>query len=394
MDDPQYLTVDDLIPNFAGSETIRTCRFLHQQKNVQMHVKDSSCDIVTEEQLLSFLLLMRADALNRMPFFQRFEIDVNNEVSERVANALKDFFIDLAPHSNLTHLAIFNVEGLLAKEPQLSSAISAMKSIKLLHVTHIGRRSFAMISAMRSHLATADMNIDKVGDIHNPERPEETDFSHIVHHSRHTLKYLYLSRYGGNNVPLQLAGGAVDLVYPRLYHLDLEDPAPLRIADYVRAFPNLQSLITSRVNVFRDLPRSKYETFRAGNKLWQLENGSWTSLQRIFGSVTGLYLMGLTCQVPSLNVTDREEDEVVNPDVLRDVLDDISPSFMRFKISSCADILSPEYAGALTKRRTPPLQALDLELKFVRQDFEDKTLPLNMEGILVSQNSFPPPIGS
>ena len=109
------------------------------------------------------------------------------------------------------------------------------------------------------------------------------------------------------------------------------------------------------------------------------------------GTVRSLYLLGLTCRVTRLDVSDEPFDvnDPANPlfeaAMLHAILDDTRPEEMHFEAYLSPNFATSDFLDAWCATRSPPIKSLSLHLHLKSDDSEDNQY---LEGILVSSSSF------
>lgn len=121
------------------------------------------------------------------------------------------------------------------------------------------------------------------------------------------------------------------VVSPNLTRLELQDEWPV-LGPYIRAFPNLTHISMRPHRDLHDYAEGVLghdlaaEEHRQANVVDQLvdEQSKWVHLQEFSGNPIGLYLAGLLCRIPRINLEPIEDQDVIH--VLDPVLSSARPT--------------------------------------------------------------------
>lgn len=195
-------------------------------------------------------------------------------------------------------------EGLLAEHPQISDAFVHLTSIRALHILPVGKKCLAMVRRMRSPLTS----------IHFAYEPQSViGLSAVELVTLHPLSAIYSVRDSLAKLSLTWSIAAepnpdVVTTYPLLRTLELVDIVNPTVGPYITAFPNLSTL--SAATILEDVTDDATDPLlimrvagrRSANQAAQDIGGSWQMLSQFTGTVFGLYLLGLRCEVVSLDL--------------------------------------------------------------------------------------------
>ena len=332
------------------SHVMRTCHALNHEGARHILSQDPSLDTLHEAK--SFLRFMRARrngtvTANRLAWLEGLQIssfDLDEE--NAFANTLKRFFIHFAPRApRFTRLSIDQGEdeSIFSADPELPLAISALTTLRYLRLMQAGDHSMNMLRCLQSSLFHVEIAFDtaRCGDV------EDEDPVAALTKSTNTLCTLSI-RYAA------VASSPTPPCYAHLHQLSLSYVELPTTWHLIQAFPSLRTLTTSdtalRVH-FGDLN----ETQDAARRRQRLNNigdqqryGSWRFLESYKGSLSMLFVLGLSCQTSHVDVGNaREEDETFDLDMLYAVVVDTRPKDLTLRIDFPSHLASSGFEDGL-----------------------------------------------
>ncbi|KAM5538653.1 hypothetical protein V8D89_007682 [Ganoderma adspersum] len=339
------------------SDLMKTCRAANSE-GVKHLLKDG-VSIGSEVELLSLVYFLTArgnldDSLRRLIFFESLSLNFDTP-SPDVARGLAEFFENIGPVAlNFTSLDIHTAETLLTAYPPLGATIAKLTTLESLEISSSGEHCASLLRTLQSKLVTASITFDD-GD-EEDEDILERDRNPILlfRGSQSTLESLSTS-FSASSPQGPRYANVTEL---SLSYLDLPS-----IEDYIRAFPNLRSLSAFECSGYVNDPAG-WEERRLTSMGYQVRRGSWRSLRQYWGSVLILWIFGLTCRIPSVEL-DFEDDEL-DLDKLNDVLQDARPSRLILKLPEASCLLDERFRSSL---HVDSLRVLDLRVTFsARED--------------------------
>ncbi|PIL22888.1 hypothetical protein GSI_15584 [Ganoderma sinense ZZ0214-1] len=336
------------------SDLMKTCHVLNSEGS--KYLLKEGVVVESEVQLLSFIFFLVArnnpdNCHRRMSLFDNLSLHLDFP-SPDVGIGLCHVFENLFPlASNFTFLEIHDAEALLASHPPLGAAIAKLTTLQTLELFSAGEHCAMLLHTLQSHLFTARLTFGDVDGDPEDVIPElDRNPIYLLHGSQSTLESLDTSfsassPWHGPRYP--------NVTTLSLSYLDLPS-----IEDYIRAFPNLQSLSTFECSGYGVVPED-WEERRTASMVYQAQHGTWQSMRHYWGSVLILWLFGLTCRIPS--VTLDFDDGEVDLDKLNDVLQAARPSSLILKLSEASSLLDERFRSAL---HVDGLRVLDLCIAF------------------------------
>ena len=344
----------------AVSGLMKTCHTLNSE-GAQYLLRDE-VSIECDAQLLSFMCFLMArnnpdDCVRRMSFFNKLSLHFDYP-SPDIAILLTGIFeIIVGAGFSFTSLKVSWAEDLLRAHPLLGAAIAKLTTLKTLELSFAGAHCAALLRTLQSKLVAADITFGDTD--HEDEDLPECDRNPLLllRGSQSTLKSLST----GHSVSF-LRGPR----YTNVTHLSLSYISLPIVEGYIHAFPNLRIFSALECSVYRD-DSEVWEDRRMTSIEYQARHGTWQSLGFYSGSMRVLWLLGLTCHVPSIKL-DIEDDEL-ELDKLNDVLHDVRPTCLVLKLPEASCLSDKGFLSALC---TDTLQELDLSVSFSPE--KDSTL--------------------
>ncbi|RPD70298.1 hypothetical protein L226DRAFT_616192 [Lentinus tigrinus ALCF2SS1-7] len=369
------LIILSFAPKQTQSRMMKTCRVLYLEgarKLLKYPVM-----LEGETQLLSFLLFMRADP---QPVRFRSLLDLSlyleQGISSRLGEVLKTFFFKLArtEHAGLRFLTVGGTEKLLLAVPGLTEAIVSLTSLTSINLISMGVEGSQLLRKLRSHLMSATISYDNIISDTAAGESKPLDLALVLKYSKDTLKELSLTNFACG----KWAVGNKVHVYPHLTSLEFTGDWLPDTVGFLRAFPNLNSIEVLYDAHYPVLPPTEpdEEQWRAKQRDYQERYGSWETLRYFHGSLLQLYLLAPICRIENISLDDEQDtDDAV---MLRSVLSDARPAHL--SLGTWLDpetFLGEDWLGALSERRSPQLQVLDLLMKIMGSNQEDVSRALD-----------------
>ncbi|KAI9061131.1 hypothetical protein FKP32DRAFT_1594811 [Trametes sanguinea] len=266
----------------------------------------------SELQLLASLELLgscnKADDKGLYRILRSLTIE-NMEISHEASQTL----IAALPYmTDLQNLNLPPGDMFLESHPALPSALAELPAIQTLQLAYIYEQGITMLKALRSPLVSARLHFDALGDATFFDTADETDLLEVhpvrlLSHSQSSLEELFA--YGWLT-HLDILPDT-SLVYPKMRRLDLEYTEwPLTMA-YIRAYPNLTHLryhtLDADLPVYKGYLDALDNRHRLNVEAQRLSKHNWNSLQRVSGSLVDVYMLGLTCPVDNLRISNAPD---------------------------------------------------------------------------------------
>nr|VWO99781.1 Autophagy-related protein 17 [Ganoderma boninense] len=306
--------------------------------------------------LLSFLFFLHArgtpgECIRRLTLLNKLSIDLYKP-TENVPPILQFFFEILAlAASNLTFLHISAAEALLALHPTLGPAIAKLRTLKTIDISETGVHCATLLRTLRSSLVTAKIHFGVHSAEPEEEVPPEPDMNPILllEGSQSTLESLSAS------FPVSRPDGPC---YANVTRLELFCTGLPYVEDYIRAFPNIQSLTYFHYAALQ--AELSWHERRVMAMQYQTHHGTWQSLRKLQGSLLLLWVWGLMCHIPSVELS--FEQLGVDPNFLNDIILDVRPSDLALRLPGASWLLDDAVRDVLSQEGR--LQVLELCVLF------------------------------
>ncbi|KAH9898575.1 hypothetical protein C8Q73DRAFT_788743 [Cubamyces lactineus] len=300
------LDISSLVMTFCDLPTMsclmRTCSTLYEHSSARL-LRDEPT-LKSQDAVMSFCLFMNAGNGARYPFLRKLWLDLESKlVPKHVGRHLQCLFNQVTA---LEELTIFGLDELLETYPPLAGAIAALTTLKKIYFYGCRHRAIEdLMPQIRSPLTHISVGF----------RPEDEPTFLESLSDRELLGYhpvRMLSRFAGTLESVDTDYGASGLtgkiksrtVYPLVRELWLSDGWPT-MRPWIDAFPALRRLsnFTDECNsdILAREPRQK-------NMDGQLSDGSWAALEECSGSIYGVYVLGLTCPVERMMLSEISAD--------------------------------------------------------------------------------------
>ncbi|KAI0769847.1 hypothetical protein C8Q74DRAFT_1369101 [Fomes fomentarius] len=295
------------------SDVMKTCRVLNHEGT--RYLLQSGVRFHSGAQVLSFLTFIFpklggdvAETIARMRWIKYMSIDLFPPPSEIAARALRFFFqvASTGATLNFTRLHIHHAEKLLSTDEEMKDAIAGLQTIQELVITGAGERTFKLLCGLQSSLTNAEIVADADASRNVPV--EDRDARQFLSRSMGRLETLSLS----SSIVCSLEGPSYYAVR-MLFLRDIEFPVT---GHYTSAFPFLSLLSVEDCSVSYATDE-QIDAHREENILSQTQHGSWRFLTSCNGPLFDMYILGLTCHVPDVEL--RQAHNELNPDILHAV---------------------------------------------------------------------------
>ncbi|KAI0751857.1 hypothetical protein C8Q80DRAFT_1269028 [Daedaleopsis nitida] len=364
-----------------ASKLMQTCRVLYGVGARYVLIPGVK---ISTKNIVSFVLFMKAEedterrqALRSLTICPDLE---SGEPSVEAARGLNDLFLAMQAVSSLRWLSIGPAEIWLSLHSGLTSSIASLTSLEELVITSGGKNTIELLENMQSALISVHVEFDEEDgddDINNNTAGADgdnddgnnggdgPDFIRLFKRSQDTLDIVAVYHPGHTS--------SEGPVYPKVDDLSVGDPFAPVTTDYVRAFPNLTSL-TMYSSSNTELERDEYEDHRAENQEQQVARGSWSSLTSFAGSIHILYLLGLTCHVPTVRLDLYGPRPY--PPMLQAVLSDTRPTEISLELDGACRILDDGFAAALCAARDYQIDILHIDITVCCEDVSMHIAPI------------------
>ncbi len=296
-----------------------TCRVLYHE-GPKIALK-KLIRIFNEEQLISFLQFLRAQNFFRYRYVKQLELEAFYPEPEDV-----EVLIETLPRLvNIESLRLVNVEELLELYhradfgPVLPPAFAALTSLRHIDIFGAKEETCSLLSLLHSPLVSLRLDF-RVLSNSNEKLWDLLDFNEwSIYHPT-----VLLENFASTLEELQCVAWYMShetirprrKVYPNMRKLSIEHCEFPRIVPFIRAFPNLTDLHASS-DYWGDV-RTTHNTNVAQQR--DLVGGTWAHLDHFHGSLFDLYIIGLTCHVPRITITDDNLEDEPSMDMLATVL--------------------------------------------------------------------------
>ena len=355
------------------SNLMKTCNTLNNAGT--RYLLEDGVSLRHEEGLVSFVRFLWArggsnECFRRVTLLSKLTLDFHDP-KESTARILESLFGILARGaSNLTFLKMWAAEALLVLHPPLGATIATLTQLKTLDFFRAGEHCAKLLRALRSSLVTMKIHFATYSREGEDEVLAEPDVNPILllEGSQSTLESLSTS-FG-----LSSPDGPC---YPNVTHLELSCADFPYIEDYIRAFPNLQSLTCFEYAGFGD--ELEWHERREMAMLYQAQHGTWQSMRDYQGSLFMLWIWGLACRIPSVGLS-FDERRGLDPNFLNDIISDVRPSDLSLRLPGASWFLDDTVRAVLSEEGR--LQVLDICILFHIDESDDDTVSIGH--ILVS----------
>lgn len=290
--------------------------------------------------------------------------------------------------TNLRCLAMEHCEPLLKYDDRLIAAFAALTTLRELHITGFGLRTYDFITNLRSGLTQVDIDcgytVDKL-----PITPRDgsgmVDPLHMLYRHRHTLEDVTIHLGDVTVWLLQQAPRSDRYEFAHVHTLSLSRCRVLERKTITNAFPNISAfdafeLETSNFG-FPKGTRLSVEWVRNHNRF---DLKQWKELEYVYADVTSVYMLALKCSVGRLDVVCLDH-EWASLHRLLAVLADIRPARLVLQVgywetphAHHTPALTPEVLGQFLAGMQEPVVSkithfgLDVGLAKHREPFRRK----------------------
>ncbi|OJT12607.1 hypothetical protein TRAPUB_10848 [Trametes pubescens] len=370
------LAVMTFCDKFTISRMLRTCSALSRH-GARLLLNDT-VNINDANALDSLCQFLRADNFSRMRHFRDLALRMDEKMPRPVARQLAEI---LGRSTHLDTLTLTEAEPILqSHDPAIATAIASLTSLRTLVLCGAEELSRNMMLMLQSPLEEVRFEYDPHGDAPFDEmlEPDELPQYHPLFlcqnfaASLRDLDCRFASPHTGFTYP-QLP------MYPNLCCLTLQDDWPV-LRPWIASCPNLTELSSTthhEVWVAEDEDddqdiNPEWEELRQRNLDDQVAHGTWTHLEEYSGNVVPLYILGLTCRIPSITIDEDVKSHHVG--MLRTILAEAKPKSLGMCMTGSLDDLGDsEYgiAALLMLEGCSEIETLELSLDLQRWDTFD-----------------------
>ncbi|KAM5538704.1 hypothetical protein V8D89_007733 [Ganoderma adspersum] len=337
------------------SSLMNTCNALNSAGT--KYLLEDGIFLRREEGLVSFMWFLGArgnasERFRRITFLKKLTLDFNHP-TDSIARSLEALFEILALAApDFTFLTIWTAEPLLVLHPPLGTAIAKLAKLKTLQLFQTGEHCATLLRTLQSSLVTVKLRFGQYSREPENEDLPASDVNPILllEGSQSTLESLSTS------FALSSPDGPC---YANVTHLELSCADLPYIEDYIRAFPNLQSLTSFQYAVFAG--ELEWHERREIAMAHQAQHGTWQSMRHYQGSLLTLWIWGLTCRIPSVRLI-FDQWLGVDPNFLNDIILDVRPLDLSLRLPGASPLLDDAVRGVLSEEDR--LQGLELCLIF------------------------------
>ena len=349
------LDIMHIIMSYASrrvvSSLMNTCNALNSAGT--KYLLEDGVFLRREEGLESFICFLWArdnpsECFRRVTFLKKLTLHFNYP-TESMARSLECLFEIVAPAApGFTFLEIWAAEALLILHPPLGTSIANLAKLKTLQLFQTGEHCATLLRTLQSSLVTVKLHFG-----HYTREPENEDLALpdmnpilLLEGSQSTLESLSTS------FALSSPDGPC---YTNVTHLELSCADLPYIEDYIRAFPNLQSLTSFECTGFAD--ELEWHERRDIAMAHQAQHGTWQSMRHYQGSLLTLWIWGLTCRIPSVRLG-FDQRLGVDPNFLNDIILDVRPLDLSLRLPGASPLLDDAVLSVLCEEDR--LQGLEL----------------------------------
>ncbi|KAI0830659.1 hypothetical protein BC628DRAFT_1312414 [Trametes gibbosa] len=312
-------TIVAFAPLEAISPMMRASRFFYHEgpKALLRH----GVGLDTDETVAKFIRFINAEGGTRSRYVTELyiifdEYDEGTVMSESSAELLSGLLRTLT-FDRLTTLHIDRCETTLVAYPSLLTALKGLPDVRDIALDSCGKRACDLVSGLGGHLRHAML-------IYSVEEPIGAAPVQDIHPLT-TLRSSHdtLTKLDVHFMDEHLPRSLYPPPFPNVREFEIAWCHYPLLSPYIHALPNLRTL--SFITTFDMEDASSAVVLaphREGNRLEQLQYGSWKSLDYVYGRVADLYISGLTCQVRHLSLHMVEETF----EMLSNVVEDTRPS--------------------------------------------------------------------
>ncbi|TBU29216.1 hypothetical protein BD311DRAFT_721135 [Dichomitus squalens] len=245
----------------------------------------------------SFVQFMMAEDGIRRHYLHKLEIFFN-KLSSQDAHLLAQAIRSVP---DLRSLKIVYAEWVL-KHQRLLETFIGLEGLESIDLRSCGEHACRFLRESRSRFVSATIHFPEAEECSIPVELPDLTWKPILllENSMSTLEVLHCSAWEADD-GIEVYEG---YVYPHVRELVMDDIWFPVTSAYVYSYPNLTCLRTETIHHQISDDETTSEAQRASNLAYQLRHGSWTKLQEIHAPFIDVYLLGLTCCVPFLDVMD------------------------------------------------------------------------------------------
>lgn len=355
------------------SRMMRTCSSLSRSgARLLLNGTVNINDAYALESLCHFL---PADSFSRIRHLRDLELRIDEKLPRPIARHLVEI---LGRTTHLDTLTLAEAEPILqSHDPAIATAIASLTTLRTLVLSGAEELSRDMMLMLQSPLEELQFQYDPHGDAPFDEmlEPDELPQYHPLFLCQNFVASLrdldcrFASPHTGFTYP-QLP------VYPNLRCLTLQDDWPV-LRPWIASCPNLTVLSSTTHHeawVAEDEDddediNPEWQELRQRNLDDQGAHGTWTHLEEYSGNVVPLYILGLTCRIPSITID--EDVKSYHVTMLSTILAEAKPKSLSLCMTGPLHDFRDSTAALLTLEGCSELETLDLSLDLHRWDTFD-----------------------
>ncbi|RPD56434.1 hypothetical protein L227DRAFT_531975 [Lentinus tigrinus ALCF2SS1-6] len=340
------LEIGAVATGLTVSALMQTCRRLYH--DCAQYLLTGVVRLKSEKTVVDFCRFVEADGYSRCSYVREMECK-----TYELSPASSQQFLEVIPRlTRLESLRLPAAEDTLASEPSLVVAFASLTSLRHLDLFWVHGHTMDLLANMRSSLKSLTITFLSVwphedsifwdnikDDVWLNCHPVPFLRQHMSSLQKlhmciwHTFpQYETILVRGYPQLP------AYPQVYPNMRSLEIERCNFALCLPYIRGFPNLMHLSMKTDHAWdldatdsRDTART-LRNHRAENVRSQMDSRTtWEHLEDFTGTVVDLYMFGLVCPIPRVELTDRLERKSCNLPLLADVLSYAQPVHLKLE---------------------------------------------------------------
>ncbi|KAL1952146.1 hypothetical protein VTO73DRAFT_1295 [Trametes versicolor] len=337
------------------SRMMRTCSSLSRSgARLLLNGTVNINDAYALESLCHFL---RADSFSRIRHLRDLELRIDEKLPRPIARQLVEI---LGRTTHLDTLTLAEAEPILqSHDPAIATAIASLTTLRTLVLSGAEELSRDMMLMLQSPLEELRFQYDPHGDAPFDEmlEPDELPQYHPLFLCQNFVASL-------RDLDCRFASPHTGFTYPQL-----------------PVYPNLRSphheaWVAEDEDDDEDI-NPEWQELRQRNLDDQGAYGTWTHLEEYSGNVVPLYILGLTCRIPSITID--EDVKSYHVTMLSTILAEAKPKSLSLCMTGPLHDFRDSTAALLTLEGCSELDTLDLSLDLHRWetfDFQELSVPL------------------
>ncbi|KAI0738331.1 hypothetical protein C8Q80DRAFT_272058 [Daedaleopsis nitida] len=279
---------------------MRTCHAFYQDGAKQVLSEPAWIDWRDEVGIASFLDFVRAEDGRRWPLLTGLIIGsgwIRSQLAEPLVEGIRQW-------SNIEYLELRHVDDFLSSHPDLVTALSTLRNVKHLKVTHAAKCCCELLERAEWQLVTAELSFatEGVGDWSMADILPRMHPAALLRSSRTSLVKLRCQFWE----PASDEWNPALPVYPNVRKLEMSGIWYPATRQWVESYPNLRNLhvfaTPTDQSSIHDVEHSEFRGTHERNRV-ALVGRCWDNLDVVSASWAELYLLGLTCRVRHLRTS-------------------------------------------------------------------------------------------